>query len=337
MELNHDYENVCEHYLLGELSESDQLQLEEAYFSDDSLFERFLAVKDELIDAYTRGELSGQKLERFQHHFLSSGPRRQRVEDARELVRAVSAASLSTATAQTTATELQKNAWVPPRQWFAKHLFPRTLVLRVGFAALLLGVVAGCWIVVRQLQDRDARRSSGEAARTNPPGAFEATRSPAHSASINIGGERAASNSSPAPVPETKIAAKPSPRAPAAQIAFLVLLPVSSRDIGTSNSLTLRPEVRAVQLRLVFNGEPYDNFEVLVRTVDGRQVVRRSVRKAHANGSGKSVTIIVDSSLLRRQDYIATLSGRTRNGKLETIGDYYFRIESTTTQLGPSH
>jgi len=71
-----------------------------------------------------------------------------------------------------------------------------------------------------------------------------------------------------------------------------------------------------------------------VRTVDGQQVFRRGGLKASSNGRGKSVTITFDSSLLHRQDYIVTLSALMKNGKLETIGDYYFRVllhaEATT-------
>ena len=59
MEQIHDYEEVCARYLLGELSEQEQAELEEGYFADDALFERFRAVKDDLIDAYARGDLAG--------------------------------------------------------------------------------------------------------------------------------------------------------------------------------------------------------------------------------------------------------------------------------------
>jgi hypothetical protein len=37
------FEETCERYLLGELSEAEREQFEEAYFADDALFERFLA------------------------------------------------------------------------------------------------------------------------------------------------------------------------------------------------------------------------------------------------------------------------------------------------------
>jgi anti-sigma factor RsiW len=75
VEVKSDFENLCEQYLLGELSDSDRQQLEEAYFAEDDLFERYLIVKEDLIDAYTRGELSAEKRKQFELHFLSSAAR----------------------------------------------------------------------------------------------------------------------------------------------------------------------------------------------------------------------------------------------------------------------
>ena len=61
MEDFHDYEDTCARYLLGELSEPELAHFEESYFADDSLFERFRAVKDDLIDAYARAVALAQK------------------------------------------------------------------------------------------------------------------------------------------------------------------------------------------------------------------------------------------------------------------------------------
>jgi anti-sigma factor RsiW len=331
VELQSDYENLCEQYLLGELAESDCQQIEEAYFADDSLFERFLAVKDDLLDAYTRGDLTGQKLERFEQHFLSSEVRQQRVEEARELIQAVSSPSVNTAISETTVAELPGKP--APGQWFSKHLSLHPVVLRLGFAALLLVVFVGGWIVFRQLKDRAARRSAEEAAQAKPPGAAQETRSPEPSPSQNIVKQ---SNSSPAPTPRPEIAAKPSTKPSSAQVASLTLLPFSSRDTGSANSLTLSPEVRLVRLNLVFRGASYDSFEASVRTVDGQQVIRRGGLKANSKASAKSVILTVDSSLLRRQDFLVSLSGRSRNGKLETLGEYYFRIGRSSPKSKPS-
>lgn len=54
-------EAVCERYLFGELDGAEQERFESAYFNDDSFFNRFLAVKDELLDLYSRNELETGK------------------------------------------------------------------------------------------------------------------------------------------------------------------------------------------------------------------------------------------------------------------------------------
>ena len=63
-------EDVCERYILGELSEGDQGQFEAAYFADDAFFEKYLAFKTELLDLYSRGQLPEEKRQKFENHFL---------------------------------------------------------------------------------------------------------------------------------------------------------------------------------------------------------------------------------------------------------------------------
>jgi hypothetical protein len=328
VELQSDFDNICEQYLLGELSESECQQMEEAYFGDDSLFERFLDVKNDLLDAYARGDLTGHKLERFEQHYLASEARRQRVEEARELIQVASAAATGVAPGETESTHFQKRHHYSGWQWLNFSLHP--VALRVGLVGAMLVIIAGAWIVGRRIQDWNASRTAEERDNTKPADKEINNGSPpvgpSPTSGLNVGGERATSSPSPSLGAKPEIAAKP-PRSTSAQIASLTLLPVSSRDTSRADSLIINPEVRVVRLSLAFSGAPYDSFEASLRTVDGQQVIRRGGLKASANGTGKTVTITFDSSLLRRQDYIATLSGRLKNGKPETIGDYYFRVE----------
>ena len=328
MELQSDFERICEQYLLGELSESECEEIEESYFADDSLFERFLAVKDDILDAYARGDLTGDKLKSFEEHYLASKARRQRVEEARDLIQLTSSAPIDTLTVQIESSKALRNERLPWWQLFAKS---HPAVWRAGLVAAALILVAVAYIVVKQIQDRAARRSVEEQARnaTNTNGS--ATQTPAPSPKLNAGGERATSSPSPSTTasPETTTRL---PRPTSAQIASLTLLPLNPRETGSANSLTIGPEQRVVHLNLVFGDATYDNFEVSVRTVDGQQVIRRRGLKASSNGTGTTVTLAFDSSLLNRQDYIATLHGRVKNGNLETIAEYYFRVQRTTPQ-----
>ncbi len=346
MEHNHDYENACERYLLGELSEQEQAQLEEAYFANDARFERFLAVKDDLIDAYARGNLTREKRERFEQHFLASEPRHQHVDEAKEFIRAVSAASLNAAIVNLTpdaSTESSDASWRrSTSNLFAFHPF----VSRGAVAALLLVAFAGSWLLVRhfqrqragreQLQNQEAarRQQEGKGGQTVAPPVNEDSPDLAHNNAPNLGTNTPAANLNNAPAPERaaqpRIANQRSPNPLPAQVASLSLLPFISRDGSSSNSLLLSPDTRAVRLRLAFKEDSYNRYDLVLGTLDGDRVLQRRGLKARSDNGGKSVTLTVDPAVFRRQDYIVTLNGLTAEGKLETIGDYYFRVERST-------
>jgi hypothetical protein len=85
----HFDEEVCERYLFGELTEAEQEEFETAYFNDDVFFDRFMAVKTELLDLYTRGELRADKRARMEPHFLATSPRARRLAESHEFIQAV--------------------------------------------------------------------------------------------------------------------------------------------------------------------------------------------------------------------------------------------------------
>jgi hypothetical protein len=317
-----DYEKLCEQYLLGELSEAEQAKLEEAYFADDSLFERFLAVKDDLLDAYSRGDLTDQKLEHFEQHYLTSEARRQRVEETRELIQATSAAANNESFEP-----LKSDLW----SWWQLFAKNHPIVWRVGLVTAALLLVAGSWIIIRQIRESAARRAAEERARNGPQPPVQntpnVTRPQETAPTPGLEGERATASPSPSAPVKPEIAPKPqSPTSTA--IASLTLLPFAAREAGSANTLAISPEQRVVRLNLVFGDGFYDSFEVSVRTVDGGQVIRRNGLRA----KGRTVTLTFDSALLRRQDHLVTLSGRTKEGKPQTIAEYYFRVQRPTPQ-----
>ena len=327
MEQTHDHENVCERYLLGELSEPEQAHFEESYFADDSLFERFLAVKDDLIDAYVRGELTGPKRERFEQHFLASKPRQRRLEEAKELIRAISAVSTKTVAGHMSSL----NQTAPAISWWQSisRLFAsRPLVWQGALAVVLLLALTASVLLVRQFQSRWAERErvqSEEATlrkqeevgrRTQPPPGND--NQPSNESDKNRQPKIANNKQASGPVPK--------------KVASIMLLPFNSREVGGAKSLTLRSNTTEVRLQLVFKAESYGRYDVVLRTVGGEQVAHRRGLKAATNGAGKSVSVTFDPSLLRHQDYIVTLSGLTAQKQLEAIDDYYFRVERSTPQ-----
>jgi hypothetical protein len=72
-------------YLLGQLPEEEQAELESRYLADDDLYEQLLAVEDDLRDAYVRNDLSNADREAFEQKLLAAPRQKQEQEFARNL------------------------------------------------------------------------------------------------------------------------------------------------------------------------------------------------------------------------------------------------------------
>src|SRR6185295_972701 len=80
-----DNEKLISQYLLGELPEEQQVEIEDRAFSDKDYLATITTVENDLIDEYVRGELSAADQKRFENRFLASAERRKRVEFAKAL------------------------------------------------------------------------------------------------------------------------------------------------------------------------------------------------------------------------------------------------------------
>src|SRR5215217_8085598 len=80
-------EKFIARYLLGELSEEQQVEIEDRAFADKEYVASITAVENDLIDEYVRHELSETDRRNFESRFLASADRRKRVEFAKALAR----------------------------------------------------------------------------------------------------------------------------------------------------------------------------------------------------------------------------------------------------------
>src|SRR5438876_3642122 len=79
-------EQMMAHYLLGELSESEQADLEQRYFADSAVLDRLAQIECDLMDDYARDRLSPLMRERFEQVYLASPERRARLRFSEALV-----------------------------------------------------------------------------------------------------------------------------------------------------------------------------------------------------------------------------------------------------------
>ena len=83
MEPNPISEKLIAQYLLGELPEQQQVEIEDRAFSDHEFMTSITSVENDLIDEYVRRDMSESDRRRFESRFLASESRRKRVEFAR--------------------------------------------------------------------------------------------------------------------------------------------------------------------------------------------------------------------------------------------------------------
>ncbi len=290
-------------YLLGELSEPEQEQCEEQFFTDDKVFSELQMVEDQLIDNYVSEALPESQRQRFETVYLNSDRRRQKLKFAQALQQTLAALSLIPQAAATT-----------PSSWQSLLAVWRMPVFRYSVvAALLVGAIFGVW---RFLNVRPDVRPDPQPslAQVSLPSPMIAAPAPNQSATPSI-----SSAATPAaPVNQ--------PKRTTAPITLLsVLSPGQFRDDetnGSTNKITITPNVTTLTLKLKLpSGTTYAAYHATIETVTGRKLITRNLKP-----TGDFLLLSIPAQALPPEDYLLTLSGKTAQNEYEEVSDYTFRI-----------
>ena len=242
-------------YLLGELPEKQQAEIEDQAFQDEQYLQSILAVENDLIDEYVRGEIPPAKRQKFESHFLASDERRRKVEFARALATVSSeAGSQASQSFRPATTSISQN----PLLAFIRSLKP---AMAFSLAAAALLIVIGGGLLIRdgirlrsQLSQLQAERQSQEARRQQLEKqiAEERTRTEALAQQVE---RRQQEDAARLPQVEDQ---KPvsAPKGPLA--VALTLLPGLSRGSNSVPTLVLSPGVRTVRLQVGM--DPQDDY-----------------------------------------------------------------------------
>jgi hypothetical protein len=301
-------------YLLGELPEEQHEELEERFCHDADLFERMLALRDDVIDDYLRGELSRQQSQQFERYFMATPQQRKRVENARALMQVVASGPAAERTAYARIKAELVSFWQRLRDLLRDHPVEIGVVFAV---ALLIVAVPGLQVVRLRNQLAQARQQTAEQ-RSRADRAEELARAASQAPSL-----------SPEPAPPS--------RPEENVIASLFLTsdydrgPKGPGGSGGLQKLVIRPRRDLVQLRLKLADDDYRSYRVTLSEVSsGRKVQTLDGLRAQPTRSGKVVIAEFPASSFPSpaMDYLVVLDGRTAEGKYETeIDKYSFRVE----------
>ena len=274
-------------YLLGQLREQDQIELERGYLADDGLFEELLAIEDDLRDAYARNELSEGDRTAFEQRFLAAQQQRGKQEFARSLRQ-----HLNKSHAQHVSIT---GPLANDKSRFRSFIAPRRLVLIPVVSAALVLLIAGSWWLGHRT-DQPLRSS-------RPPG-----------------------NAAPKATSNTAGSELPQSEASETKTLALVLTPGSVRSTeGESKTLAIPPGVTQVRLEARFAGA-YPHYQAVIQTAEGRLIWRQGNLAADEFSGGKRVFLKLPSALFSPNDYILTLGGMPASGNAETVAEYAFRV-----------
>lgn len=318
-------ETLIARYLLGELSEEQQVEIEDRAFEDKDYLASITAVENDLIDDYVRNELSGAERQQFEKRFLASAERRKRVEFARALAGVMSEQAVPQ---KIMVQETKSWSWMDSIYAFINGLSPAAKMAFVSAVPLLL-IGAGYLSIetLRLRRELTEVRAQNQSQQNSQQQALETERHRNQELNALLSQEkqqREQTDESLRELSEAGDAVNPAPRP---VIASLTLLPGLSRGGDNKPNLVVPEDARLVRLQIGIDPEePYKSFNVELLTLAGRQVWTREKLNARNRRGARAVGLTLPATVLKPGDYELRLRGVTESGAAEDVGFYYFTV-----------
>lgn len=298
-------------YLLHSLPQAETEALDDLSISDDQFAQRLTAVENDLVDAYAKGELSGERLQKFKSAYSTSF-RRDKVRFARAFAAlerqspvgepATSAPIIVGSVRHTRAMRSQQWRAFPSHAWLPQW----------GWAAIALLIVAAAGVLLRenlrlrgQMSQAQSERSQLESRiqqlqqRVQPPSPEAAAQQP---------------NSSPE-------AGATAPR------IFAFSLSPQLRGAGQLTTIQLPPRTAFVAPELNLESDDYRSYRVALKNLTTGEVIWRSdIVKPKVKGAFRAIAVRFPASVLQPETYSFELTGLSSTGSSEFVGSYVFRV-----------
>jgi hypothetical protein len=319
-----DNEKLLIQYLLGILSEEQRLQVEGKFLGDDQLYERLLALEDELFYDYAQGKLSPAEREQFEKRFLTSEQNRRRAMLASALIHNVSeAASVERTRSNAASREPQFSS--PPLKSYFSFL---SRAMKFSLAALAILLLAIIWLVVgnRRLRN-EFEQLRAEQVLQEDLLQRQARQERAHAEELNLKLQLEIDENALLKQELGKLqvqSAGQGERLPS--VISLALDPSVVRDQAMGmKKLYIPPTVRRLKLQLNLKAEAeYKSYQVTLLTVDGAERWSQDQLRMKRRGAGQAIIVSLPSRVLEEGDYELRLKGTAPDGTQEETGNYYY-------------
>jgi hypothetical protein len=319
-----DNEKLLTGYLLGNLSEEKQLQVEGMFLRDDQHYERLLAIEDELFYDYARGKLSPSERKQFEERFLASEENRRRAMLASALADKMS----ETAPVETSEPGLAERGRQFRWQSLKSYFSVQSTAMRFSLATLAIMLLVSLWLAIGTIRlQNEFNQFRSERIVQEDRLQQQAQQERALADELNLKLKREMDENAMLKQELSEMQTQPARQQGIPPSALsLVLAPTIVRDQATSiKKLHIPPGVRLLKLQLNLKGEvEYNSYQAILLTADGAERWSQGMLRTERRGSGKAINLKLPARLLAEGDYELILKGYASDGTLEETGDYYY-------------
>lgn len=320
-------ENLMTKYLLGELSEEEKLQLEEAFFTDDDSFEQLLALEDELRYDYAQGSLTPQQRRQFEQRFLTLPAESQRIAVAKAVLDKVAEIEPVRTPVRAVVVEEKPGFFQSLLALFGLQ----SSMMQFGMAAAcILLLLGGSWLFYQtvklrsQVQQLEVARADQEQQRIQQERQAAEQRARGEQLNEQLDTERRKREELEQEIAKQKTQTtrenNDQSSSPATFLSF-ILTPGLSRDIDSTKRLTIPSDTTQLRLQLTMKRPgSYQSYQAVLQTLDGANLWSRNLPRS----AGRAVAVTVPAKLLPPGDYVIVLKGKTADGQMEEIDEYHF-------------
>lgn len=319
-------EDLMVRYLLGDMTEEEQTQIEEQFLTDNEYFEQLLSVEDALIDDYAQGVLNEHERSKVEGLLLPSQRQSREVDFVKDLIRFVSAHPTDGLNTQSS-TRVERVGKLRSLPAFLRVRNPGNR-FPIAAGLLLIVIILGMVIWNLALQSKVGQMGTRQAALEKRDQELqrqlEEQENNRNATVKELEDERRNRDQL-----EQELAALRESRSVISSngVAILDLRTDSfSRGGGELRVVRIAPGLSRLEVRINLGSKgDYKSYGAVIKTFDGREIWSRDQIRPRQANPGR-VVLTVPANTFSNDDYILTLKGQTEAGDMVEIGDYSFRV-----------
>ncbi len=327
-------------YLLGNLSETETEHFDELGFVDDDFANQLNVVEKDLVDSYVKGELSGERLNRFKSYYLATPLRREKVEVAESLQIFIDKKHSEVEKEELVIASEKTNANLSRFSSFFPFLANPKAAMQLGvIAILLLFFVVGIWFIAlrpnQQLNENIVQKTPTPQTDSNVDITPKITPEPMKEIAIineNVEIQPTPNPEStpiktPKPTVEPKTSpSKPTKTPPKVSLATFVFSP-PVRGGSKVKQITIPENIRDVAITLQLEFDDFQNYRTaLIDQTNGKSLWQSGKLNSKKTSENNSINIRFSAKLLENKIYLIRVSGIYNSGQAEVISSYPFRV-----------